>query len=358
MEDVARIVLGLEQPAVAEEVMHFLDRTGRARVVATASDDRQLAEAVRQVEPDAVVASPALVGSAETLNGSLLLAVDTNESVRSLRGALAAGARGYFLWPVDREGLAAAAARALRPQGPGRPPGRVIAVWGPRGGSGTTFVATHLAAALSRRRRECSLLDLDLAFGDVGPVCGAPTEEPLRSIDDLLPLVDELSPRHLDEVLWPHPAGFRVLFAPGDPGTADRVRPKHVRAVIEAARGAAEVVILHLPRAFDPATREALDRADVVLVVLRLDVPSFRAAKRGIAAAGFEERCAFVVNRAVRSEIAPSDVERVFGRAPVAVIRSDRNVPTAQDRGRLLSLRGRTGRAIDRVARSLMEPAA
>jgi hypothetical protein len=47
MEEVARIVLALETPDVAEEVMHFLDRTGRARVVGTAADAAQLAEAVR-----------------------------------------------------------------------------------------------------------------------------------------------------------------------------------------------------------------------------------------------------------------------------------------------------------------------
>ena len=58
MDQVARVVLALEAPEVAEEVMHFLDRSGRARVVATAGDDRQLAEAVRQLEPDAVVAEP------------------------------------------------------------------------------------------------------------------------------------------------------------------------------------------------------------------------------------------------------------------------------------------------------------
>ena len=40
MEEVARIVLALESPDVAEEVMHFLDRTGRARVVGTAGTRR------------------------------------------------------------------------------------------------------------------------------------------------------------------------------------------------------------------------------------------------------------------------------------------------------------------------------
>jgi len=63
MEQVARVVLGLEASEVAEEVMHFLDRGGSARVVATAQDDRQLEAAVRQMEPDVVVAQPAPIGA-------------------------------------------------------------------------------------------------------------------------------------------------------------------------------------------------------------------------------------------------------------------------------------------------------
>src|SRR5438034_4298673 len=71
MDDVARVILAIGSQEVAEEVLHLLDRSGRARVVATAADDRQLAEAVRQLEPDAVVAEPAIaaagVGSAALL---------------------------------------------------------------------------------------------------------------------------------------------------------------------------------------------------------------------------------------------------------------------------------------------------
>jgi len=36
----------------------------------------------------------------------------------------------------------------------------------------------------------------------------------------------------------------------------------------------------------------------------------------------------------------------------------DRSVPVAQDRGHLLPMRGRTGRAVDRLARYLLEASA
>jgi Flp pilus assembly CpaE family ATPase len=355
MEDVARIVLGLEEYAVAEEIMHFLDRTGRARVVATASDEHQLAEAVRQLEPDAVVASPALIDAAGPSNGSLLLAVDSSESVRSLRRALGAGAQGFYLWPAEREQLADAAARALRPSETARQPATVVAVWGPRGGGGTTFLATHLAAALARRERDCVLVDLDLTCGDVAAVCGISIEEAPRSIADLAPVADELPPGRLDEVLWRHPSGFRVLLPPADLTASERVRPADVRVSVHAVRRACDLVVLDVTHSIEGVGRAALELADRVVVVLQLDVRSFRGAKRTIEATGIEGRCLFVVNRAMRSELTPADVERVFGAPAVAVIPVDRNIRAAQDRGRLLPRRGRTARAIERLAKHVLE---
>jgi len=356
MEEVARVVLALEQPEIAEEVMHFLDRSGHARVVGTASDERHLREAIRQLEPDAIVAAPALVPSRDELNGASLFALDTTQSVATLRRAIRAGATGFYLWPAEREELALAAARIRPPLEhgmDGRAP--VVAVYGPRGGAGTTFVATHLAAALARRGRSCVLVDLDVVFADASAAVGVPTDEPVRTVADLLPLGDEVAPRHIEEVLWRHQQGFGVLLAPGDELAAVNVRDRHYRSAVAAVRRTCDVVVLHVPRGLDEIARAGLELADRVLVVLGLDVLSFRDAKRAIAAAGLEERCAFVVNRARRAEITPADVERVFGTPPLAVIPADRGAPAAQDHGRLLPLRGRMGRSIDRLARRLME---
>ena len=356
MEEVTRVVLALEPPDVAEEVMHFLDRSGRARVVGTAGDAVQLTEAIRQLDPDAVVAAPSLVPSRESLNGSALLAVDTTQSVGSLRRAIRAGADGFFLWPAEREELAAAAGRARPSEDDSLgAPGRVVAVYGPRGGAGTTFVATHLAAALARRQRRCVLVDLDVLFADASAAIGVPLDEEVRTIADLAPLSSEIAPRHLLEVMWRHPTGFDALLAPGEERIATRVGAETYRPAIVAARRTCDVVVLHVPRALDDVVRAGLELADRILVVLGLDVLSFRDAKRAIEVAGLDGRCEFVVNRPGRSEVTSKDVERVFGRPAVAVIPSDRSIPAAQDRGRLLAMRGRVGRSIDRLAGDVVE---
>lgn len=347
------MVLGLDAQDVAEEVMHFLDRSERVRVVGAASDDRQLAAAVRQLEPDVVVASPSMLGSTAGLGGSPVIVVDTRESVGALRAALAGGARDFFVWPTDREGLAGAAAKLGETSaGSERRRARVVAVASSRGGAGATFVSTHLAAAFARMHLDCVLVDMDSGFGDVEVVLGVARDAEHRTAADLAPVAHEITDGHIEEATWEHPLGFRVLLASREPGS---VTPDHYRSILPALAADRDVVVLHLPRNIDEVSRLAVALADRILLVLSLDVLSFHGARRLLAAFGDDDRFGFLVNRAGRSEVVPGDVARAFGRSPLAVLSEDRAVPGAQDRGKLLPERGRTGRSFSQLAAALSE---
>lgn len=353
MENVARVVLAVDEHDVAEEVLHFLDRAGGAQVVATAVDERQLAEAVRQLEPDAVVASPSLLRRGTPPGACPILAVDTRESVGSLRAAIRVGARGFYLWPEEREDLVAASRRTASAAVDGAEGGRIVAVLGSRGGAGTTFLATHLSAAFARRRLDCVLVDVDTVFDDIGAAIGVPVDEPVPTLVDLL-LDDGIGGQSRP---WTHPAGFRVVPGSLDPGT-DAPDPDDVVGLLDATARSSDVVVAHLPRTVTPLGRVVLARADEIVVVLTLDVGSFRAAKRAIVVLDVEERCRFVVNRAARADVAVADVQRVFGRPALGVVPASSSVRAAQDRGTLLPPRGRIARAVDRIAASLVEAAA
>src|SRR5919201_1101656 len=193
VQQAATIVLGLDPPELAEEVMDFLDRTGRARVVGTATNGPELGKAVRERQPNAVVAQPDLMEAAGPLDGSAFLALATSESVAVLRQSLRAGASGFFLWPDERAELARAASMSAPP--PDRPDGSralMVAVYGPRGGAGTTFVATHLAASFARDGKDAVLVDLDPVFGDVTAALGVPSDPAPKTVADLVPVADEV----------------------------------------------------------------------------------------------------------------------------------------------------------------------
>ena len=356
MEQMTRVVLALDAPEVLVEIMHFLDRSGVIRVVATAGDDRQLTEATRQLEPDVVIAEPALASG--MARGVPVLAITTRESVSALRAAINAGVRGFVVWPSERDELLTLVQGFATTRRVPERRATVVGVHAARGGAGCTFVATHLAQAFALSGRTCVLIDGDLAGGDVAPAVGiADDAEGVHSLTDLAGVIQELTPAQLVEALWVHPSGFSVLPAPADPsagGDADVLR-----AAVALAAGVVDVVVLHLAGVLDPATRWALSASDRIVEVLSLDVLSFRASTRALASVGPDDltaRLAFVVNRAARSEIVPSDVQRTFGQAPLAVIPSDGSVPRLQDHGRLLAARSRTGRAIARLAERLLDP--
>jgi Flp pilus assembly CpaE family ATPase len=356
VDQVATVVLALEAPEVTEEVMHFLDRSGRARVVATAGDDRQLWEAVRQLEPDAVVAEPTMLG--ERLGTGVVFALDTRESVASLRAAIRAGAAGYFVWPKERDALVSAAAAAVRRSRPTAARGIVVAVHGGRGGAGVTFIATHLAAAFARRG-SAILIEADPVFGDVAHALGAPAGDdgqPLHTFADAISLGEDLGPEQLRAALWRHATDVEVLLPPA-PEAAVRLGAADLLLVVDAAVSAADATVLHLPRSMGSMTLAGVRAADRVIEVLTLDVMSFRAATRAGEAFSPQElrgSVAHVVNKAARSEITPGDVRRVFGEPALAVLPFDRAVRTAQERGRLLPGTGRMARRFDRLVTALV----
>lgn len=343
-----RVVLGVEDPALQEEVLHFLDRLPGVEVIGAAGDGHGLARQLRQAGPDAAVVTPGVLRQAHDLDGAGLLVVAERETTEGLRAAIRAGARGFYLWPEERTLLGRDAERAARPRtaDTGRP-GRVAAVYGARGGAGVTFLATHLAARCSGVGRATVLADMDPVHADVTAALGIAPEGQVPTMADLRPVLDELSPEHLDRVLHRHAAGFHVLLGPAEP--AEPLADRHVGALVRALRARFDVVLLHLPRTFDAAVRAALQAADDVLVVVTLDVMAFRDARRVLAsldALGLDGRCRLVINRATKADVAPQDAERVFGLRPLAVIGRDRGVARAQDRGELV----RSGAAARKVA--------
>lgn len=356
----ASVVLGFEDAALQEEVLHFLERLPGVRVAGAAPDAQGVTARLRASRPDGVVLSPEVLAGVPSLDRVSLFLVSSRETIGDLRLALRAGARGFYLWPQERMDLGRDVARAKAPAAPaagGR--GRVVAVYGPRGGVGVTFVATSLAAACAGRGARTVLVDLDPFYADVTCALGAPANGDAPTVADLLPVLDEIDAEHAERGLYEHPRGFRALLAPPHPEAADAVTARHAVRGIELLRERHDVVVLHLPRGLTEVGRAALGLSDEILVLVSLDVLAFRAAARGIeylTGLGLRSRCRLVVNRASPGEVVPDDVERVFGLPPLLVIRRSPAVLRALNRGEIATTRsGRLARQFDRLARHVLD---
>ncbi len=356
-----RVLLGIRDLVFQQEVLDHLERDPRLEVVAAVAWPGALVQAMRDLTPDVTIACPTMVREINhpaVSPAQPLIVVAEEMTVPVLREAIEAGAHGVFAWPEERAELAEEISGIGGRSGDvaiGR--GRVIAVYGTRGGSGTTFVTTQLAATFADQGHRCVLVDLDSNFADVTIALGIDREA--RTIADLVPVVGELGPDHLDDALFRHPRGFSVLLAPFQPAAEVNVPAGLYTAGIALLAGDFEIVVLHVPRGMDRLIRTAVGMADDVLLLVAPDLFSLHASRRVVQALGLEDqpnRCRIILNPASRSQIGRREIERVIGMAPFGAVRFDPAVARAQARGRLLPPRARRAAKDLRVMANRLVP--
>jgi pilus assembly protein CpaE len=209
-----------------------------------------------------------------------------------LRSALQAGARDVLAVPLSFEelqGVKAAAAwtQQLRERARGETAtsmslgigGQLVAVAGAKGGTGCSTVALNLALSTTAagRGRSVCLVDFDLQSGDIGILLDLSHR---RSVHDLLDVAHELSPRVLEDALYVHQSGLRVLLAPENGEQEEDVNAPAARRILGGLKSNFDVVIVDVGTVVTEANAVAIDMADRVLMVSTPDVPSLRAANR------------------------------------------------------------------------------
>jgi pilus assembly protein CpaE len=210
-----------------------------------------------------------------------VLALGRANDIGLYRTLIRMGVSDYLVKPVSAEVLVEALGRARQTTAEARQAAgaaRVYAFVGARGGVGTTSLAVSTASTLAREHgKRTVLLDLDLQFGAAALSLDL---EPERGLRELL-----ANPERIDSLLatsaMAHAGeGFRILSAE-EPLEEDLdVAPAGLQALLGAINEGCDAVVVDVPRRSDALTREALARADVVVVVTDLTLPAMRDAQR------------------------------------------------------------------------------
>jgi pilus assembly protein CpaE len=318
----------LEIVGYAEQVddwRQFLEQPGDVVVVGCYGHDDGMAamvdHAVKQ-RPD----RPVVVMSEASPNGFL-------------RQAFEAGADDVITLPQSAEQVAFTLLKVIaRRKGlamPGKAAAPIIAVLGPKGGTGKTLIATNLAVALAQRDANVVLVDLDLQFGDIGLALGL---SPERTMYDLMKAGPPFDHEKLDRHLIRHSSGVKVLIAPTRPDQASSVSIDYLRDVYASLRTMCDAVIVDTPPGFTPEVIATIDVSGEVCMVGMLDSLSLKNTKLGLETLdlmGYDtERVSLVLNRAdSRVGITPDDVSTIVGRPPDVFIPSDREIPRSINEG-------------------------
>jgi pilus assembly protein CpaE len=251
-----------------------------------------------------------------------VLAAGPTLTSQQLLAAMRAGVSDYLPKPVSpdqlKESLNRLAAQLGGAGTPGaRKPGQIMAIFGAKGGSGSTTLAANLAVVLHRLTGKKTLLvDLDLELGEVALLLGV---QPRFNFVDMVQNFHRMDAGLLASYIEQHPSGVHLLSAPFHPERAEVASPEDVRKILHYLRGHYEYVIVDTSKSFSPATLAAFDQSDNVYVVVNLDLPSLRNVQRGlpmlkrVLPRGLEQM-RLVVNRfQPDDEIGLKEVEQTLG---------------------------------------------
>jgi pilus assembly protein CpaE len=238
--------------------------------------------------------------------------------------------------------------------------GAVISVFSSKGGTGKTFLACNLAAAIAKRTQEdTALLDLDVDMGDVFSYWG---EESSRHVSDLVALRDKSDK---EAVLNTGSKFFEHLWGFGaspDPA-AEPIPGETVGKILRSIRSIFPYTVVDAAAEYSDLALATFDSSDVICLITGLDIVGIKhmsAALETLNSIGVpRERFRIVLNRAdSKVGIAPADVERVMRVKVDAAIPSSRLVPASLNKGRpvyLESPRAEVAKSIDSFAEKLIE---
>jgi len=169
-----------------------------------------------------------------------------------------------------------------------KPPGKIITIFSPKGGTGCTTTAVNLAVALQNlpgANVKVALVDANLQFGDVAIFMKL---QPTRTLSDLAPHAQELDKDLLSSVLVPHSSGVKVLAAPPSPedaelfldgGVEDTGANSRLKAILDFARHDFDYIIVDTAHVVDSVTLAVLDLNDLMIVMTRPVIPEIRGAR-------------------------------------------------------------------------------
>jgi len=210
----------------------------------------------------------------------------------------------------------------------------VIAVYSPKGGAGTSAVATSFAVALHQEQGDTVLLDGSLQFGDVSVHLNT---RQTHSIVDMIH-DGELEADLIDDVLVAHNSGLKLLMAPPQPELAEAVTGSMISDVLGTLKNKFKAVVADTTCYLSGNTLSILEAADCILLIITPELPAIKSAKLFLELTRelkFSDKYILVViNRAgVPGGISPKQVEKVLSLSKTYQIPDDPRMVNALARG-------------------------
>lgn len=308
-----RVLIVDDIPETRDNLKKLLYFEDDIEIIDAASNGREGVDKAALLKPDIVLMDINMPGMDGIQASELISQTDPNIQVVMmsvqgeadyLRRSMLAGAREFLIKPFSSEELAnslrrvnqlAQTRRQMMPQAPVAPPpedggsygqqpvpqrprgAKIISLYSPKGGVGTSTIAVNLAIALREETRaRVAIVDASFQFGDVGVLMNLPAN---RTIADVVEAKHDPDEELLNGILAAHSSGVKVLLAPPQPEQAELVTPEHVRKTLEVMKKQFDYVVIDTGKAINDPLLAALDASEQIILLSTADIPTLKDVK-------------------------------------------------------------------------------
>ena len=303
-EDLIKVLIVDDIAETRENIRKLLQFEADFEIVGAARNGQEGIDLAKELQPDVILMDinmPDMDGitATETIREevphSQIVILTIQSDPNYMRRAMLAGARDFLTKPPSVDEMIGAIRRAgelaheerekskttytIKP-GNGSTPvgmnrsGKIISVFSPKGGVGTTMIAVNLAVSLQKEETPVVLVDGNMEFGDVMVFVN---QQAKNSIVDLAPRVDELDPDVIEEVTMLHPAsGIKILAAPSRPEFAENVNGDQFGKILQYLCNFYSYVVVDCASSLSDVTLSAIDCADLIILVTTQEIPAIK----------------------------------------------------------------------------------
>ena len=292
-----------------ENIRKLLQFESDVEVVGAARSGKEAIELAQETDPDVVLMDinmPDMDGIAATENirrispHTQIVILSVQGDPNYMRRAMLAGARDFLTKPPTIDELVSAIRRAgemaqqekakvptFMPGGIGAggrgtgglpvSTGKIITVYSPKGGTGSTTIASNLAVTLHNAETQVVLVDGNLQYGDVAVFFN---EQERHHVADLAARAKELDREVVEDVMITHAdSGIKILAAPPRPEDAESVDGDQFSLLLEFLRKIYPYVIIDGPSVLNEIGLSAFDISDIIILITTQDIPAIRNAR-------------------------------------------------------------------------------
>jgi pilus assembly protein CpaE len=345
MSESATILLVSKNESILEATRTTFARESELNLLEREVNTSNLNAVIEETQPDVILVdfdfSPQPFNLVDKIvssySRSAVIAILPETGNVNLDRVVLAGARAFIHYPFPPEKLAISVKRVIqlleRNQSQSgqvseaevkRNQTNIFTVFSPKGGAGSTTIATNLAITLHQTLKEDVLLiDGKHLFGHVALYLNLRTG---NSLTDLIAHAGMLDKQLINQVVIKHNSGIHVLPSPNSISEAQGIRPENLFTVIQSLQEHFPHIVIDAGNNLNENTVTYMDASDKILLVLNPDLASMRDVRQFIEISSTlsypKEKILLILNQAGRkADVKLEEIEqilkmKIFGKIP------------------------------------------